>query len=141
MNIFVLFCFRFRRGFKQFFQCCPFIHMSNEMLTRSTVVTSRYHSCSGSPDHRIKRNGKRAGRNNVHKVVFEAQLQFLQIPNDHSSIHAKDHQKEQESHQVSSLNNITHNATDFRLSSEQINNHIENRFEFTQNFTQLNFIE
>jgi hypothetical protein len=50
--------FRFRRGFKQFFQCCPFVHLGPEVLTRREVVTSRY-SCSGSPDHhRIVRNGK-----------------------------------------------------------------------------------
>jgi hypothetical protein len=49
---------RFRRGFKQFFRCCPFIHVGPEVLTRREVVTSRY-SCSGSPDHhRIVRNGK-----------------------------------------------------------------------------------
>lgn len=49
---------RFRRGFKQFFFWCPFIHIPHETLTRREVVTSRY-SCSGSPDHRIIRNGKR----------------------------------------------------------------------------------
>lgn len=49
---------RFRRGFKQFFRCCPFVHVGPEVLTRREVVTSRY-SCSGSPDHhRIIRNGK-----------------------------------------------------------------------------------
>lgn len=49
---------RFRRGFKQFFRCCPFVHVGPEVLTRREVVTSRY-SCSGSPDHhRIVRNGK-----------------------------------------------------------------------------------
>ncbi|CRK94894.1 CLUMA_CG008386, isoform A [Clunio marinus] len=46
----------FRRGFKQFFRCCPFVHVGPEVLTRREVVTSRY-SCSGSPDHhRIVRN-------------------------------------------------------------------------------------
>lgn len=49
---------RFRRGFKQFFFWCPFIHIPHETLTRREVVTSRY-SCSGSPDHRIIRNGKK----------------------------------------------------------------------------------
>lgn len=50
--------FRFRRGFKQFFRCCPFVHVGPEVLTRREVLTSRY-SCSGSPDHhRIVRNGK-----------------------------------------------------------------------------------
>lgn len=50
--------FRFRRGFKQFFRCCPFVHVGPEVLTRREVVTSRY-SCTGSPDHhRIVRNGK-----------------------------------------------------------------------------------
>lgn len=52
------FSLRFRRGFKQFFRCCPFVHVGPEVLTRREVVTSRY-SCSGSPDHhRIIRNGK-----------------------------------------------------------------------------------
>uniref|UniRef100_A0A6M2DY29 Putative g protein-coupled receptor n=1 Tax=Xenopsylla cheopis TaxID=163159 RepID=A0A6M2DY29_XENCH len=56
----IIYCWmnsRFRRGFKQFFSCCPFVHVSPEALTRREVVTSRY-SCSGSPDrHRIVRNG------------------------------------------------------------------------------------
>ena len=52
--------YRFRRGFKQFFRWCPFVHLTPETLTRREVVTSRY-SCSGSPDHhRIVRNGKRS---------------------------------------------------------------------------------
>lgn len=50
--------YRFRRGFKQFFRCCPFVHVGPEVLTRREAVTSRY-SCTGSPDHhRIVRNGK-----------------------------------------------------------------------------------
>ncbi|XP_063703938.1 tachykinin-like peptides receptor 99D [Culicoides brevitarsis] len=54
----IIYCWmnsRFRRGFKQFFFWCPFIHIPHETLTRREVVTSRY-SCSGSPDHRIIRN-------------------------------------------------------------------------------------
>lgn len=58
LNIFSVKFSRFRRGFKQFFRCCPFIHLGPETLTRREVLTSRY-SCSGSPDHhRIIRNGK-----------------------------------------------------------------------------------
>lgn len=56
-RFFFLHC-RFRRGFKQFFRWCPFVHLTPEVLQRREVVTSRY-SCSGSPDHnRIVRNGK-----------------------------------------------------------------------------------
>uniref|UniRef100_A0A336MZF7 CSON011025 protein n=1 Tax=Culicoides sonorensis TaxID=179676 RepID=A0A336MZF7_CULSO len=57
----VIYCImnaRFRRGFKQFFFWCPFINIPHETLTRREVVTSRY-SCSGSPDHRIIRNGNK----------------------------------------------------------------------------------
>ena len=52
-------CFRFRRGFKQVFSCCPFVHLAPETLSRREVVTSRY-SCSGSPEAqcRIIRNGE-----------------------------------------------------------------------------------
>lgn len=48
--------YRFRQGFKRFFSCCPFIQSQPDMLSRREAVTSRY-SCSGSPDHRIVRNG------------------------------------------------------------------------------------
>ncbi|KAH0815195.1 hypothetical protein GEV33_007596 [Tenebrio molitor] len=50
---------RFRRGFKQFFSCLPFIHVSPGALTRREVLTSRRRSYSGSPDHnRIIRNAQ-----------------------------------------------------------------------------------
>ncbi|CAB3375735.1 Hypothetical predicted protein [Cloeon dipterum] len=63
----IIYCWmnsRFRRGFKQFFSCCPGISVPQEPLTRREVVTSRY-SCSGSPEMhcRIIRNGK---KNSVH---------------------------------------------------------------------------
>ncbi|XP_066996206.2 tachykinin-like peptides receptor 99D [Anabrus simplex] len=49
---------RFRRGFKQFFSWCPFVHVPPETLSRREAVTSRY-SFSGSPEAqcRIVRNG------------------------------------------------------------------------------------
>ncbi|XP_054262659.1 tachykinin-like peptides receptor 99D [Macrosteles quadrilineatus] len=58
----IIYCWmnmRFRRGFKQFFSCCPFIHLTPDGLTRREAVTSRYNSCSGSPEahYRIVRNG------------------------------------------------------------------------------------
>ncbi|XP_068911908.1 tachykinin-like peptides receptor 99D isoform X2 [Tenebrio molitor] len=57
----IIYCWmnaRFRRGFKQFFSCLPFIHVSPGALTRREVLTSRRRSYSGSPDHnRIIRNG------------------------------------------------------------------------------------
>lgn len=57
INIYYDNIFRFRRGFKQFFSCCPCVEVGPETLTRREVLTSRY-SCSGSPDHhRIIRNG------------------------------------------------------------------------------------
>ncbi|XP_046986120.1 tachykinin-like peptides receptor 99D [Schistocerca americana] len=48
---------RFRRGFKQFFSWCPFVHVPPETLSRREAVTSRY-SYSGSPEAqcRIMRN-------------------------------------------------------------------------------------
>ncbi|KAG8230363.1 hypothetical protein J437_LFUL010575 [Ladona fulva] len=57
----IIYCWmnsRFRRGFKQFFSCCPCVSVGREMLSRREVVTSRY-SCSGSPETqcRIIRNG------------------------------------------------------------------------------------
>nr|BAO01074.1 neuropeptide GPCR A24 [Nilaparvata lugens] len=58
----IIYCWmnhRFRRGFKQFFSCCPFVHLTpDKLLTRREAVTSRYNSCSGSPDahYRIVRN-------------------------------------------------------------------------------------
>ncbi|XP_044743977.1 tachykinin-like peptides receptor 99D, partial [Chrysoperla carnea] len=55
----IIYCWmnsRFRRGFKQFFAWCPYVHISPEALTRREVVTSRY-SSSGSPNHhRMIRN-------------------------------------------------------------------------------------
>lgn len=57
LNFYIHCSYRFRRGFKQFFRWCPFIHLPHEPLTRREVLTSRY-SCGGSPDHRIVRNGK-----------------------------------------------------------------------------------
>ncbi|XP_055848490.1 tachykinin-like peptides receptor 99D [Episyrphus balteatus] len=55
----IIYCWmnsRFRRGFKQFFRWCPFVHLGAETLQRREALTSRY-SCSGSPDHhRIMRN-------------------------------------------------------------------------------------
>ncbi|XP_063906741.1 tachykinin-like peptides receptor 99D isoform X2 [Zophobas morio] len=57
----IIYCWmnaRFRRGFKQFFSCLPFIQVSPGALTRREVLTSRRRSYSGSPDHnRIIRNG------------------------------------------------------------------------------------
>ncbi|XP_071443044.1 tachykinin-like peptides receptor 99D [Hetaerina americana] len=58
----IIYCWmnsRFRRGFKQFFSCCPCVNVRREMLSRREVVTSRY-SCSGSPETqcRIMRNGE-----------------------------------------------------------------------------------
>lgn len=62
--------FRFRRGFKQFFRCCPFVHVGPEVLTRREVLTSRY-SCTGSPDHhRIVRNGKSTKFQFLRNLVF-----------------------------------------------------------------------
>ncbi|XP_075216071.1 tachykinin-like peptides receptor 99D isoform X2 [Lycorma delicatula] len=57
----IIYCWmnhRFRRGFKQFFSCCPFVHVTPDGLTRREAVTSRYNSCSGSPEahYRIVRN-------------------------------------------------------------------------------------
>ncbi|XP_063990471.1 tachykinin-like peptides receptor 99D isoform X2 [Diachasmimorpha longicaudata] len=58
----IIYCWmnsRFRRGFAQFFSCCPFVNVTPEPgLSRSEAVTSRY-SCTGSPDGhmRIARNG------------------------------------------------------------------------------------
>lgn len=51
---------RFRRGFKQFFAWCPYVTVPPDGLTRREAVTSRYNSCSGSPEahYRIVRNGK-----------------------------------------------------------------------------------
>ncbi|XP_055377131.1 tachykinin-like peptides receptor 99D isoform X2 [Condylostylus longicornis] len=55
----IIYCWmnsRFRRGFKQFFRWCPYVHLTPDRLQRREVLTSRY-SCSGSPDHnRIIRN-------------------------------------------------------------------------------------
>ncbi|CAG9768769.1 unnamed protein product [Ceutorhynchus assimilis] len=57
----IIYCWmnaRFRRGFKQFFSCLPFVHVSPGALTRREVLTSKRRSYSGSPDHnRIIRNG------------------------------------------------------------------------------------
>ncbi|KAF7268202.1 tachykinin-like peptides receptor 99D isoform X1 [Rhynchophorus ferrugineus] len=57
----IIYCWmnaRFRRGFKQFFSCLPFVHVSPGALTRREVLTSKRRSYSGSPDHnRIVRNG------------------------------------------------------------------------------------
>nr|XP_970102.3 PREDICTED: tachykinin-like peptides receptor 99D isoform X2 [Tribolium castaneum] len=62
----IIYCWmnaRFRRGFKQFFSCLPFIHVSPGALTRREVLTSRRRSYSGSPDHnRIIRNGRKDER-------------------------------------------------------------------------------
>ncbi|XP_050101057.1 tachykinin-like peptides receptor 99D isoform X1 [Anopheles aquasalis] len=56
----IIYCWmnsRFRRGFQQFFRCCPFVHvMPDSQTSHRRIGTSRY-SCSGSPDHlRIVRN-------------------------------------------------------------------------------------
>lgn len=59
--------YRFRQGFKRFFRCCPFVEVKQEMLSRREAVTSRY-SCSGSPDHRIVRNGMKCMES--HKMQF-----------------------------------------------------------------------
>uniref|UniRef100_A0A182F7J9 G-protein coupled receptors family 1 profile domain-containing protein n=1 Tax=Anopheles albimanus TaxID=7167 RepID=A0A182F7J9_ANOAL len=58
----IIYCWmnsRFRRGFQQFFRCCPFVHvMPDSQTSHRRIGTSRY-SCSGSPDHlRIVRNGQ-----------------------------------------------------------------------------------
>uniref|UniRef100_A0A1B6D2R7 G-protein coupled receptors family 1 profile domain-containing protein n=1 Tax=Clastoptera arizonana TaxID=38151 RepID=A0A1B6D2R7_9HEMI len=58
----IIYCWlnhRFRRGFKEFFSCCPFVHVVPNGLTRREAVTSRYNSCSESPEahYRIVRNG------------------------------------------------------------------------------------
>ncbi|XP_050312828.1 tachykinin-like peptides receptor 99D isoform X2 [Anthonomus grandis grandis] len=57
----IIYCWmnaRFRRGFKQFFSCLPFVHVSPVPLTRREVLTSKRKSYSGSPDrNRIVRNG------------------------------------------------------------------------------------
>ncbi|XP_058797727.1 tachykinin-like peptides receptor 99D [Phymastichus coffea] len=58
----IIYCWmnsRFRRGFAQFFRCCPCVRYGPEpALSRSEAVTSRY-SCAGSPEirNRISRNG------------------------------------------------------------------------------------
>ncbi|XP_017769026.1 PREDICTED: tachykinin-like peptides receptor 99D isoform X2 [Nicrophorus vespilloides] len=56
----IIYCWmnaRFRRGFKQFFSCLPYVNVSPGALTRREVFTSRRRSCVGSPDHnRIIRN-------------------------------------------------------------------------------------
>ncbi|XP_063218369.1 tachykinin-like peptides receptor 99D, partial [Bacillus rossius redtenbacheri] len=51
---------RFRRGFKQFFSCCPGVQLSPEVLARREAVHSRYYSVSGSPEAgcRVVRNGE-----------------------------------------------------------------------------------
>ncbi|XP_058055657.1 tachykinin-like peptides receptor 99D [Anopheles bellator] len=56
----IIYCWmnsRFRRGFQQFFRCCPFVRvMPDNPSSHRRIGTSRY-SCSGSPDHlRIVRN-------------------------------------------------------------------------------------
>ncbi|XP_066256638.1 uncharacterized protein [Euwallacea similis] len=57
----IIYCWmnaRFRRGFKQFFSCLPFVQVSPGALTRREVLTSKRRSYSGSPEHnRIIRNG------------------------------------------------------------------------------------
>ncbi|XP_065199720.1 tachykinin-like peptides receptor 99D isoform X2 [Planococcus citri] len=59
----IIYCWlntRFRQGFKEFFSCCPCINVNPMGFTRREAVTSRYNSCSGSPEghYRIIRNGK-----------------------------------------------------------------------------------
>uniref|UniRef100_A0A2Y9D3Q2 G-protein coupled receptors family 1 profile domain-containing protein n=1 Tax=Anopheles quadriannulatus TaxID=34691 RepID=A0A2Y9D3Q2_ANOQN len=56
----IIYCWmnlRFRRGFQQFFRCCPFVRVTPDSASsHRRTGTSRY-SCSGSPDHlRIVRN-------------------------------------------------------------------------------------
>uniref|UniRef100_A0AAG5CUZ0 G-protein coupled receptors family 1 profile domain-containing protein n=1 Tax=Anopheles atroparvus TaxID=41427 RepID=A0AAG5CUZ0_ANOAO len=50
----IIYCWmnsRFRRGFQQFFRCCPFVHvLPDNASSHRRTGTSRY-SCSGSPDH------------------------------------------------------------------------------------------
>lgn len=98
--------FRFRRGFKQFFRCCPFVHVGPEVLTRREVVTSRY-SCTGSPDHhRIVRNGKSTSKKSFN---FEALMtkvsDFLpfspQIPSARSFIRVRGRRRVIVNHMVS----------------------------------------
>lgn len=99
--------FRFRRGFKQFFRCCPFVHVGPEVLTRREVVTSRY-SCTGSPDHhRIVRNGK-STREKVSISLSETYIQsvanflpFQQIRSGRFFTRVRGHQKAIVNHMVS----------------------------------------
>nr|XP_040224412.2 tachykinin-like peptides receptor 99D isoform X3 [Anopheles coluzzii] len=58
----IIYCWmnlRFRRGFQQFFRCCPFVRVTPDSASsHRRTGTSRY-SCSGSPDHlRIIRSGR-----------------------------------------------------------------------------------
>lgn len=102
--------FRFRRGFKQFFRCCPFVHVGPEVLTRREVVTSRY-SCTGSPDHhRIVRNGKSTQKKKFQFLAeFEALMtkvsDFLpfspQIPSARSFIRVRGRRRVIVNHMVS----------------------------------------
>ncbi|XP_049301160.1 tachykinin-like peptides receptor 99D isoform X2 [Anopheles funestus] len=50
----IIYCWmnsRFRRGFQQFFRCCPFVRVTPDSASsHRRTGTSRY-SCSGSPDH------------------------------------------------------------------------------------------
>ncbi|KFB37654.1 AGAP001592-PB-like protein [Anopheles sinensis] len=50
----IIYCWmnsRFRRGFQQFFRCCPFVRVLPDTTnSHRRTGTSRY-SCSGSPDH------------------------------------------------------------------------------------------
>ncbi|XP_065157350.1 tachykinin-like peptides receptor 99D isoform X2 [Atheta coriaria] len=58
----IIYCWmnaRFRRGFKQFFSCLPFVDTSPGAFTRREVFTSKRRSFVGSPDHnRLMRNGR-----------------------------------------------------------------------------------
>ncbi|XP_049954948.1 tachykinin-like peptides receptor 99D [Schistocerca serialis cubense] len=66
---------RFRRGFKQFFSWCPFVHVPPETLSRREAVTSRY-SYSGSPEAqcRIMRNGSTRVHGSTETVTTHADM-------------------------------------------------------------------
>ncbi|XP_070502684.1 tachykinin-like peptides receptor 99D isoform X2 [Chironomus tepperi] len=104
--IYCIYSDRFRRGFKQFFRWCPFIHVGPEVLTRREVV-SRY-SCSGSPDHhRIVRN--------------DTERSFLYSCSGSPKGHRKSHGSVRVPLQMSKCNHNT-NSTYFSMNSFNNNN-------------------
>ncbi|XKL68080.1 hypothetical protein PGB90_003571 [Kerria lacca] len=81
---------KFRQGFKEFFSCCPCINVSPPGFTRREAVTSRYNSCSGSPEghYRIIRNGN-YDLHNTRTMCIPLESSELASRNDSHKIHGR----------------------------------------------------